>query len=91
MITDALKKFAEAIHAEPAKGDQIVDVLNSIVGRFGGDTNGYTTEQCIDNLTAVSDKINKLILIEKEISANGTYDPADDDADGYSSVTVTVP
>lgn len=30
-------------------------------------------------------------LIDKEILINGTYDPADDDADGYSSVTVNVP
>lgn len=30
------------------------------------------------------------ILIEKTVTENGTYDPADDDADGYSKVTVTV-
>lgn len=30
-------------------------------------------------------------LVEKTITANGTYDPADDDADGYSEVTVNVP
>lgn len=30
-------------------------------------------------------------LITKSIMANGNYDPADDDADGYSSVTVNVP
>lgn len=30
-------------------------------------------------------------LITKSISANGTYDAEDDDADGYSSVTVAVP
>ena len=30
-------------------------------------------------------------LIEKTITANGTYDAEDDDADGYSSVTVNVP
>lgn len=29
-------------------------------------------------------------LIAKTITANGSYDPADDDADGYSSVTVNV-
>lgn len=30
-------------------------------------------------------------LITKSITANGTYDAEDDSADGYSSVTVTVP
>ena len=30
-------------------------------------------------------------LIEKSITANGTYDAEDDEADGYSSVTVNVP
>lgn len=30
-------------------------------------------------------------LVEKTITANGSYDPADDDADGYSGVTVNVP
>lgn len=30
-------------------------------------------------------------LIEKSITANGTYDAEDDSADGYSSVTVNVP
>lgn len=31
------------------------------------------------------------ILVSKSITENGTYDPEDDDADGYSSVTVAVP
>ena len=90
MITDALRKFAEAINADPAPGDNIVGVLNSIVVRLGGSGDGFTTEQCIENLTAVADEINKKILIDKTITANDTYDPADDDADGYSSVTVAV-
>ena len=30
-------------------------------------------------------------LVPKTITANGTYDPADDDADGYSEVTVAIP
>ena len=31
------------------------------------------------------------VLVEKSITANGTYDPADDEADGYSEVSVLVP
>ena len=30
------------------------------------------------------------VLVDKTITANGEYDPADDDADGYSSVSVSV-
>lgn len=31
------------------------------------------------------------VLIPRTVTANGTYDPADDSADGYSAVTVDVP
>lgn len=31
------------------------------------------------------------VLIEKDITENGTYSASDDDADGYSSVTVDIP
>lgn len=34
---------------------------------------------------------NSATLIEKSITENGTYDASDDNADGYSSVTVNVP
>lgn len=30
-------------------------------------------------------------LIEKTVNANGTYNATDDDADGYSKVTVAIP
>lgn len=33
---------------------------------------------------------NVTTLVEKTITENGTYNPSDDDADGYSSVTVNV-
>lgn len=89
-ISDALKVFADSINADPAPGDQIVDVLNSIVVRLGGEGTAYTSEQAILNLAKLGDKINELLLIDKEITENGTYDPADDEADGYSSVTVSV-
>lgn len=91
-ISDALKTFAASINAEPAPGDQIVDTLNSIVVRLGGEGTAYTTEQAILNLAALGDKINKLLLIEKEITANGEYLPSEEEpaADGYSKVTVTV-
>lgn len=50
-----------------------------------------------DNLTGFKDAIDAIptgggsTLITKAITANGTYSAQDDDADGYSSVTVAVP
>lgn len=50
-----------------------------------------------DNLTGFKDAIDAIptgggsTLITKTITVNGTYDAQDDDADGYSEVTVTVP
>ena len=91
-ISDALKTFAASINAEPAPGDKIVDTLNSIVVRLGGEGTAYTTEQAILNLAALGDKINKLLLIEKEITEPGEYLPSEEEpaADGYSKVTVTI-
>lgn len=47
------------------------------------------------SLTDVTDMLlkatDKPTLIEKSITANGVYNAADDDADGYSKVTVNVP
>lgn len=91
MISDSLKVFAEALGAEPVEGDNIAAVINSIVAVYGGDTSAYSTEGAILNLAAVADKIKPAkVLVEKTITANGTYDPADDEADGYSSVVVNV-
>lgn len=50
-----------------------------------------------DNLTGFKDAIDAIptgggsTLITKTITVNGTYSAQDDDADGYSSVTVNVP
>jgi hypothetical protein len=43
-----------------------------------------------DFLTELADG-GQATLVPKSVTENGTYDPADDDADGYSSVTVAVP
>lgn len=48
----------------------------------------YYTEDGQDYRDVVSPEP---VLVSKSITENGTYDPAADDADGYSSVTVAVP
>ena len=50
------------------------------------DTSSHTIK--IELLTLLNDGVS---LKSKSITANGTYDPANDNADGYSSVTVNVP
>ena len=41
-------------------------------------------------LDAIQGGESSAVLVNKSITANGTYDPADDSADGYSGVTVNV-
>ena len=61
------------------------------------DYNGDLLFETHDSPGTFSLKIEKQVggggstLITKTITANGTYDPADDDADGYSEVTVAIP
>ena len=49
------------------------------------DTNSHTIK--VEHLEFVDGPLN---LIDKSITVNGTYDAEDDNADGYSSVTVNV-
>lgn len=50
---------------------------------------GYTAHDRTG--TAITGSYTAPVLVSKTITANDTYDPADDDADGYSQVTVNVP
>lgn len=51
-----------------------------------GSSDTYTPAQFENAIKAL-----KKTLVSKTISANGTYDPEDDSADGYDGVTVAVP
>ena len=53
-------------------------------GITAASTHGF--DDFADDIASIHDN-----LIEKSISVNGTYDPTDDNVDGYSSVTVNVP
>ena len=52
---------------------------------YARDTSSHTIK--IERLDLLNDGVT---LLQKTITANGTYDPADDNADGYSEITVSV-
>lgn len=58
-----------------------------------GNNNIYcdTGNTTIDYRSSGTETIIQPTLITKQITENGTYNAADDDADGFSSVTVAVP
>ena len=63
------------------------DIADAIRGKNGTE-NTYKPSQMAAAITALPDSA---VLDDKTITANGTYDPSDDDLDGYSEVTVNVP
>lgn len=91
-ISEALKQLYVAI------GGDIDDVGNchsstEILNKFSVflDGSGSATQDAdaIMNIVAVAGGLNPT-LIDKNITANGTYNAADDEADGYKKVVVDV-
>lgn len=69
-----------------------MDVLNVIAAHFEGDDDAEFIGDAIANIAAIAGSIvPEPTLIEKTITANDTYNASDDNADGYSKVTVNVP
>lgn len=61
---------------------------------FSAPSVGLHIECATDNVTSVmyiTELNGSAWLIEKNVTSNGTYNAEDDNADGYSSVTVNVP
>lgn len=92
---EALKALYVALGGDAddvANVSTIVGVLNAMAAKYDGESDATINPDAIANITAV---LNNIIpeptLIEKTITENGEYDPADDNADGYSSVSVNVP
>lgn len=63
------------------------DIADAIRAKNGGSTT-YKPGQMAAAIGALPDVPT---LVSKTITGNGTYDPEDDDADGYSGVSVNVP
>ena len=92
---EALQILYEALGGNPADvadASTINDVLNAIAGKYEGTDDAQLISEAIGNITAVLDKIIPALptLITKNITENGEYSASADDADGYSSVKVTV-
>lgn len=62
-----------------------LDAVGDAIRYANGSENTYTPAQFEAAIKAL-----KKVLVSKVITENGDYDPADDDADGYSGVTVNV-
>ena len=93
-IVNALKALYEALGGEH---DDIVNVmtvteaLDKIQQLYDGEEISSDAAEAIQNIAAVAGNIGpEATLVSKTITENGEYDPADDEADGYSSVSVEV-
>ena len=63
----------------------LTDIADAIRSKLGS-ADTYTPAEMAAAIRQIAST-----LIAKTITQNGTYDPADDGADGYSSVTVDIP
>lgn len=93
-IPEALKQLYTAIGgtaSDVADCTLTVDVLNKFAAFLEGDSNATQNVEAIMNIVAVAGNlIPDPTLIDKNITANGTYNAADDEADGYKKVVVDV-
>lgn len=93
---EALRTLYVALGGEASdvkNASTIVEVLNAIAVLFEGDGDATLNAEAIANIAAVAGGIipDPPVLIEKEITANNVYNASEDNADGYSKVTVNVP
>lgn len=65
------------------------DIADAIRDKTGSEDT-YTPAQMAGAIDGIQ-TADEVVLVSKSVTANGTYDPEDDSADGYSDVTVNVP
>lgn len=66
---------------------QLTAIADAIRAKTGGSATLEFPTEFVSEIGSIS---GGSTLVAKSITANGTYDPTDDNADGYSSVTVNV-
>ena len=87
----AILALASAVKGEAVTGgdgsvNRALDILADVMA--GRDVTVPQTDA--GAILALAKQYKAPVLIEKTVTANDTYDASDDDADGYSSVTVNV-
>lgn len=90
---EALKSLYAALggtSTDVADCDTSVEVLNAILALGEADPEAFIA----DAIAAIAENAESILpqaeLIEKSVTANDTYNASDDEADGYSKVTVNV-
>ena len=89
---EALKALYVALGGDAddvANVSTIVGVLNAIAAKYDGEDDATLNPEAISNIAEIAGSLTPT-LIEKNITANGEYAASADEADGYSSVNVTV-
>lgn len=93
-IPEALKQLYTAIGgtaSDVADCTLTVEVLNKFAAYLEGDSNATQNVEAIMNIVAVAGNlIPDPTLIDKNITANGTYNASSDNVQGYSKVVVDV-
>lgn len=92
-ISEALKELYVAIGGDiddVGNCSSSTEILNKFSVFLGGTGSATQDADAIMNIVAHAEGLNPT-LVDKDITANGTYNPADDEADGYKKVVVDVP
>lgn len=95
---DKLKEIADAIREKKGttgtiNASDFVSEIQGIQSKENLDAELNSLDSSLDDLETFVDSMEDTkptTLIAKEITENGTYNASDDNADGYSSVTVNV-
>jgi len=84
--------MASTFYDSQLTAEEIEAALEAIDGVIVPANNGKVL--AIENGSIVAKSVTEYtdtsVLVSKTVTENGTYDPADDNADGYSTVTVNV-
>jgi len=91
-ISEALKELYVAIGGDiddVGNCNSSTEILNKFSVFLGGAGSATQDADAIMNIVAHAESLNPT-LIDKNITANGTYNAADDEADGYKKVVVDV-
>lgn len=91
-ISEALKELYVAIGGDiddVGNCNSSTEILNKFSVFLGGAGSATQDADAIMNIVANAGSLNPT-LIDKDVTANGTYNAADDEADGYKKVVVNV-